>query len=73
MVLACMHNMEMGGSSRQTECLMKTLQAEGFMQQSQRIPTYSTIVKYGRGLDKLFLLQVQEFIENSQQLQIGFG
>ena len=73
MVVSCMHNMEMGGSSRQTESLLKILQAEGYLRQNERIPGNSTIVKYGRAINDLVLLQVNEFIENSQQLQIGFG
>ena len=68
-----MQNMEFGGSSRQTESLMKILQAEGYLQQNQRIPQNSTIVKYGRAIDELVLLQVKEFVEKSQNLQIGFG
>ena len=66
-------NMELGGSSRQTAGLMKSLQKEGYMQQHQRIPTYSCITKYGHALDKLARLQIEEFIKNSQELQIGFG
>ena len=73
MVVSCLMNMELGGSSRQTEGLMKSLQKEGFMQQDQRIPTNSCITKYGYALDKLAHLQIEEFVKNSQQLQIGFG
>lgn len=53
--------------------MLDILKAENYIPANQRLPTDSTIRKYGRALPKLGYLHVEEFVKKSKSLTIGFG
>ena len=66
-----MVNLEKGGSSRQTETVMSVLQDKKLLPAELRIPTNSTVNKFGLALDQLTIKHGLEFIQNAVELRLG--
>ena len=66
-----MINLEKGGSSYQTETLLSVLKENQLLPPEVRIPSSSTVNKYGLSLDRLTLKHGEEFIQNAVELRLG--